>query len=266
MGVSSEKHQAWLKGVSKPVQHTVLQALPEESFVVGLGEQHINPFLAEFMADHRYQYQAFDYFPTDSKVIKADVNDLSPLIGAVQADILAVFRTTMFIEDKDKFFDDISSIVKPGGFLFIDLHIGSAYLPVLGYQYADQRVSASFAGGPRVYYYTTFYDERLVNEYPEEVTQFSRHARFWPLATHWSEWRKSPATYLRSVTQQRGLNVSNFGERIKAITQPQHLISLRDFQDHHFDIHCFASRYFYPVTRKFKLVALVIAQRRTEAT
>ncbi|KAA3646408.1 MAG: hypothetical protein DWQ07_09330 [Chloroflexi bacterium] len=265
MGVSSATHQAWLKEVTEPVRHSVLQALPDDPLVVGLGEQRINPFLADFLGDHTYRYQAYDYFPTAPEVIKADVNDLRPLIGVVQADILAVFRTTMFIEDKDKFFADISSIVKPGGFLFIDLHIGSAYLPVLGYQYADQRVSAAFLGGPRVYYYTTFYDERLVNEYPEDVNKFCAHARFWPLATHWSELRKSRGTYLRSVTQQRGLMLNNFEERIRAITQPQHLITLQDFDDHHFDIHCFAARYFYPVTNKFKLVGLVVAQRRVIA-
>ena len=262
MGVSSEIHQAWLKEVTNSVRPVVLEALPENPLVVGLGEQRINPFLADFLSERTYRYQAYDYFPTDSNVIKADVNDLSALVGSVAADILAVFRTTMFIEDKDKFFADISSIVKPGGFIFIDLHIGSAYLPVLSYQYADQRVSAAFAGGPRVSYYTTFYDERLVNEYPEDVRKFSAHARFWPLSTHWSELRKSPGTYLRSVTQQRGLTLNNFGTHIKAITQPQHLITLQDFEDHHFDVHCFAARYFYPVTRKFKLVALVVAQRR----
>ena len=262
MGASSEIHQAWLKEATEPVRRSVLAALPEDPLVVGLGEQRINPFLDGFLGEHAYRYQAHDYFPTVPEVIKTDVNDLGPLVGSVQADVLAIFRTTMFIEDKDKFFTDIGSIVKPGGFLFIDLHIGSAYLPVLGYQYADQRVSAAFPGGPRVYYYTTFYDERLVNEYPEDVKQFCAHARFWPLATHWSELRKSPGTYLRSVNQQRGLTPHNFGERIQAITQPQHLITLQDFDDHHFDIHCFAARYFYPVTNKFKLVALVVAQRR----
>lgn len=261
MGSSSHHHQSWLAEALAPIRPSLLTTLPANPVIFGIGEQTLNPVVADLLGEQPYCYQAFDLFPSRPEVKKGDINNLAEISDSSSADIIGIFRTTMFLTDKDTFFSEIQNLLNPGGYLLIDLHIGSAYVPALSYQYGHERVSAQFKGNPPVYYFTTFYDERLLSEFPADLAAFCRHARVWPLHTHASMLRRSPTNYFKSVLQQRGLRPENFAQRIQAITPSHHLITLEDFTRNNLAVRLFTARYFYPQTRKFKLIGFVLAQK-----
>lgn len=260
MGISDQAHFSWLKEAVAPVREEIRRTLPQKAQVLGLGEQSPSPFLVDLLEGLEYSYQACDLFPRTAQTIACDMNDLSPLFGKMRADIVCLFRSSYFIKNKGNFFGQLKQVMAPGGYLFIDLLIGSSDLPVLDFRYGDTAAAFAYDVKRPAHFQTSFYDDRLVKEFPAEVEAFCRHARRWPLATQINYLRRAHRHYWQDANMLKRLTSKNLGTQMKQMLPEQNLLSLTDFESEGFEIAAFNSRYFYPQVKKFNLYSFVAAR------
>lgn len=259
MGTSNQFHFDWLKSVIQSQKLSIRETLPERPRVLGIGEQRPSPFLDYLLEGIAYSYQATDLFAEPrSGVIASDLNDLKSLGGQPTADILCSFRSSYFIEDKDAFLDNLPGLLAPGAYVFMDFLIGSSSYPVIEFQVGKRKTAAIYDPKNPAVFKTTFFDQRLLTEFGDQVAAFCRHARLWPLATH----RKYVHTYgwgqfLREVQRLAHLKPSNFEHTIRRLIDPKNLITLTDFESRGFQVVAFNSHYFYPEVEKFNLYNFV---------
>lgn len=260
MGISNQFHFAWLDEAVAPVRQQVRASLPKTPQVLGVGEQSPSLFIQHLLDGTDFAYQACDLFPMSAEVLPYDMNDLSPLFGKTSADIVCLFRASYFINSKHKFLSQVKELLNPRGYLFIDLLIGSSALPVLDFRYGERKAAIEVNGQLAAYYQTSFYDDRLLREFPEEVEAFCRHARRWPLQTQASYLRQAPRAYVRDAGSLRQLDSATLGNQIKNSLPEENVFSLTDFEEAGFEILAFNARYFYPHVKKFNLYCFVAAR------
>ncbi|MEX2160724.1 MAG: hypothetical protein WD751_02325 [Anaerolineales bacterium] len=228
-----------------------------------MGEQKPSPFIEHLLEAKEFDYHACDLFPRSAEVIACDMNDLSPLFGRIRADVVCLFRSSYFIRNKHDFFDQIKKIMAPGGYLFMDFLIGSSDLPVLDFRYGDVQAAFAYDKDHPAFFQTSFYDDRLVQEFADDVEPFCRHSRRWPLSTRISYLRKAGRYYLRDVGALKDLTSANLGEQLHALLPQENVFSLADFRADGFEIIAFGAKYFYPLVRKFNLYCFVGARLGT---
>jgi hypothetical protein len=262
MGISNQFHFEWLDEAMAPIRENLRQSLPTRPEVLGIGEQGPSPFINNLLEGVDFSYQACDLFPLSPEVLACDMNDLSPLFGTIHADIATLFRASYFIKDKRVFFEQIKQVLNPGGTLCMDLLIGSSDLPVLDFRFGERRAAISYDEERTAYYQTSFFDERLLREFPEEVEVFCRHARRWPLETKLNYLRQASRFYWRDVRALRQLRPEIMAAAIRAAFPEENIFSLRDFEQAGFEILTFNARYFYPKVKKFNLYCYVAARLR----
>lgn len=262
MGISDSYHFKWLTEAIAPARKQIRESLPTAPHVIGLGEQRPNAFMAELMSGIDFSYQACDLFPTNPETIPCDINDLTPLVGKMRADVVCLFRSSYFIRDKRKFFAELERVTNPGFWFFMDMLIGSSDLPVLDFRYGDRRASFSFDPERTAYFQTSFYDERLVQDFPVEVDAFVSHARHWPPKTKISYLLDEPRYFLRDAFALRQLSSSTLGHQMSVLLPETNLISLADFAQAGFEVVVFSAKYFYPEVEKFNLYCFVGARRK----
>ena len=258
MGVSDKWHFDWILEVSKSERTKIMESFnvaKEKPVALGIGEHQQNPFLKSMFDDILLEYIAADAFPRNEKVIKLDINNLQPLFGKFQADIITCFRTSFFISDKNTFFEHIPFILKSGGWLVMDFLLGNSNLPTIKWD----------GGGGAVYdktvcsFKTTFFDDRLIKEFPEEVGLFCKHSKKLPIAMKIKHFVKHRQLYKAS----KSLPVLKLEELSKAVASnfpDNSIISLKDFEKHGFEIIKYQARYFYPYVGKFNIFNFVIAR------
>lgn len=260
MGISNQYHFEWLDEAIAPMRQSVRQSLPRAPQVLGIGEQNPSPFIAHLLEGMDFAYQTCDLFPLTPAVVACDMNDLSPLFDKVHADITTLFRASYFIKNKHSFFPQIKKLLNPGGYLFLDMLVGSSDLPVLDFRYGERRAAIAYDEVRTAYYQTSFFDERLVRDFPEEAEAFCKHARQWPLETKLDYLRHAPKFFWRDVASLKQLRTENLGARIKAAFPEENVFSLKDFEEAGFEILEFNARYFYPKVKKFNLYCFVAAR------
>ncbi len=260
MGISNKFHFEWLDEAIAPIRQSVRKSLPKAPQVLGVGEQGPSPFIANLLEGMDFAYQAYDLFPLSPEVVACDMNDLSPLFGKIHPDIVTLFRASYFIKNKRSFFTQIKKLLNPGGYLCMDLLIGSSDLPVLDFRYGERRAAIAHDEVRTAYYQTSFFDERLVSEFPEEAEAFCKHARQWPLETKTNYLRHAPRYFLRDVGSLKQLRAENLGAQIRAAFPEENIFSLKDFDKAGFEILAFDAKYFYPKVKKFNLYCFVAAR------
>lgn len=266
MGISNQFHFDWLDEAIAPIRDSLRQSLPKRPKVLGIGEQGSSPFIDHLLEGRDYSYQACDLFPLSPEVLVCDMNDLSPLFGKIHADIATLFRASYFIKNKHSFLEQIKSVLNPRGTLCMDLLIGSSDLPVLDFRYGERRAAISYDEERTAFYQTSFFDDRLLREFPEQIEAFCRHARRWPLETKLNYLRQAPRFYWRDVRALRQLRPENLAAAIRAALPEENIFSLRDFEQAGFEILTFNARYFYPKVNKFNLYCYVAARLKKAAT
>ncbi|MCW5875240.1 MAG: hypothetical protein KIS85_00020 [Anaerolineales bacterium] len=262
MGISNTFHFAWLEETIKPIRAEIRESLPKKPLVLGIGENEPSQFLIHLLDGMDYKYQACDLFPLNDKVVVCDINDLSPLFGKVRADVVCILRSSMFIKNKHSFFLQLKKLLAPNAYLFMDLLIGSSTLPVLDFRYADRRSLYAHDPDRPEYFQSSFFDDRLLQEFRAEVDAFCQHARRWPLETQIKYLRRSPKFFFRDAYSLRGLTPENLGDSLHEYLPEQSIFSLKDIRDAGFEILGFGSRYFYPYVKKFSLYNFIAARYR----
>jgi hypothetical protein len=260
MGISDKHHFNWLKSAAAPLYSRIRTTLSDSPRILGLGEHHPNPLLQDLFQGSPPGYVAADLFSQTSEVITCDINDLTPIMGN-PADVVCCFRASYFLRGKSKFFEQMRHVVKGGGWLFMDFLIGSSDLPVIGFDFGNGKVAAIYDRSKPSVFKTTFFDDRLVDEFPTEVEEFCSHARRWPLRTRVFYLRTHPASYLQHSRRLRDLGRSSLGQHIKSAYAAENVVSLADFERNGFAIELLHAHYFYPHVKKFNLYNLVVARR-----
>lgn len=259
MGISNQFHFDWLNEAIDPVRERIRESLPKRPQVLGIGEHSPNVVLQQLLNGFDSSYQACDRFPKSALAKPCDMNDLSPFFGKLRVNLVCMFRCSYFIEDKFKFLKQLKAILLPGSFVLMDFLIGSSDLPVLDFRYGNSKASD---GKGRAYFSTSFYDDRLVREFPLEVMAFCRHARSWPIGTQIRYLREHPSFYWKDRAELRDISTETLGEHLKRILPEQNLFSLSDFEESGLEIVMFKARYFYPYVKKFNLYNFVLAKSR----
>ena len=223
--------------------------------VIGLGESVPSLFLERLFEDMLYDYTAYDAFPQNDKVCKIDINDLSQLLDKNKVDMVTCFRASFFINDKNEFFKKLVHIIKKDGYIEIDFLIGNSGLPVIAWNnFATYNLTPC-------YFKTSFFDEKLIKEFPKDVEHFCQHARSLPLRKKISHFFKSSKKDRKSLHKKyHNLHLNNFGDTIKESFSPDLLVSLADFKKYGFEVIKYNAHYFYSDTSKFNLWNLVIAK------
>ncbi len=104
MGISDKHHYNWLTEAILPKRQEIREALPARPQVLGLGEHRPSALIKNLLDGTSYDYVACDLFPPSSDVLPCNLNDLSPFAGKIRANIICLFRSSYFINDKDSFF------------------------------------------------------------------------------------------------------------------------------------------------------------------
>jgi hypothetical protein len=261
MGVSNEFHFKWLSESVAPVRERIRASLPRNPHVIGIGEQAANPFIRSLLHSIDFTYQACDLFPRNAGTIACDMNDLSPLYDKKKADVVCLLRASYFIKDKRRFFEELDQITKPQFWFFTDVLIGSSDLPVLDFRYGDEQAAYAYDENQPAYFKTSFYDERLITDFPAEVKAFVAHARTWPLRTKIAYLLDQPKVFLRDVLGLSRLTVDTLGDTMKKMLPEGNLISLADFEQAGYQVELFNAKYFYPDVAKFNLYCFIGARR-----
>ena len=260
MGVSNEYHFNWINEAVEPIKAEILAALPAEPVVLGLSEQQANPFIQNLLADRGFQYQAVDRYAQSDNVLQVDLNDLSLLAKREPADVACCFRASYYIEDKNRFLQQITKALKPGAYVFIDFLIGTSDIPTLGFYYGGDKITANYDPSNPSRFLTSFYDDRIMKDHLEEVAAFCKHARRWPWRTQWEYYRAFPKLFWRDRKRHAQLYPGDIKEAMRSAFPAAQLFSLKDFEQYGFEIQAFSSRYFHPYVGKFNLYNLVAAK------
>ncbi len=142
----------------------------------------------------------------------------------------------------------------------MDFLIGSSDLPVIDFRYGDTHATSVYDSMNPTYFKTSFWDDRLVQDFSDQVNTFCSHARRWPLAIHWNYFKKFPKQYMRDGAAQKDLIPENLREHLEAALPQQNLVSLTDFEKFGFETIVFDSHYFYPEVKKFNYYIFVVAK------
>ena len=260
MGISNQHHFNWINETVKPLKANILSSLPTMPRVLGLSEQHANPFIQDLLRERTYHYQAIDRYAKTADVLSIDLNDLTPLATLELADIACCFRASYYIEDKRTFLKQLSEVLNPGAYLFMDFLIGTSDLPTLGFYYGGDRITASYNPNNPTPFVTSFYDDRIIEDHPQEAAAFCKHARHWPWRTQWEYFQAFPKLFWRDHKRHAGLYPENLKRDMVSALPEAQLFTLEDFEQHGFEIMAFSTRYFYPYVGKFNLYSLVAAK------
>ena len=217
MGISNKYHFDWINEASKSEYSRIRKFLSNRSVVIGIGENAPPPSLLNLLGNIKANYQACDLYPVNEATLKLDINDLSPLVGKYRSYIIECLRTSFFLSNKKKFLKDIAQILVPGGYLIIDFLIGNSSFPSIEWNNIAEYNSVS------CHFKTTFYDERLIEEFPEEVKNFCAHAKRCPIKKRIRHFIHSPKEHkesMKRLKELKNLNINNFRTRLINIISP----------------------------------------------
>jgi len=258
MGISDKYHFEWQNSIASDLVSTQLISRESTLAPLCLGEMQ-DPQMFSALKNQGVRLGkplCIDVQNDGSKenCIHGDINSIANL-SSDSFDLVTLFRSSYFIEDKNKFLSNLSRILRPGGLAFIDWLHGSSDAPVVG-----------FGGGGPVYdgierlFRTTYLDNIFIDSFSDEFEALFRHINRPPRTGRFGAIRAILDKPINNVT------LVNYYEKLSRTLAERdfELITDLDIEEYGLDITYRSARYFYPDIRKFNLYIFTCFQKRYE--
>jgi SAM-dependent methyltransferase len=247
MGISDTYHFEWHREIADDIASRLHQLGPIDALCLAeRGRPHMLDALAPLPVKSETFFDVEN--PNTANAIRGDLNDMSA-IEFGSANLVTLFRASMFIEDKHKFLASLKCVLRPGGVALIDWLHGYSDAPVI-----------DFMGGGPVYageqrkFRCTYLDTTFLTEHP---------APFQALLAHVNRPPKSGVLGAFFAKRVNTLTIANYSVRLRAAlaARDYELIDEADLARHELKVIYRAARYFHRKVGKFNCYIFTAIER-----